>query len=197
MHCVIAQVDGLTLNVIDELRTESPRNNTRGLCAEIVRKYQNHTAGMFVTGDPAGKHEDTRSEKGHNDYTIIRKELAQFNPIIKMHTSAPSVVQRINFINNIFEFNQSGITINIDSRCLHLINDFMNVKEAEDGTKHKEKAKNSDTGVTYEKWGHSSDCADYMIIKIFEAKYNEYLRGGSKSKGIAGTGREIIESHSY
>jgi phage terminase large subunit len=197
MHVAVMQIDGLELRVIDEIITTSPRNNTRGACADFIRKYENHQSGLFVTGDPAGKHEDTRSEQGFNDYTIIRDELRQFRPVIKMHQSAPAVVKRINFINNIFEFNQSGITIKINPKCTALIADLLNTKEAEDGTKHKAKVKDKDTGVSYEKYGHIGDSFEYGVIKIFERKYNEYLRAGSSTNTKQGGAREILESHSY
>lgn len=62
----------------------------------------------------------------------------------------------------------------------------MQVKQAEDGTKHKETYKD-EFGVVCQKHGHLSDGFDYMIIEIFKQDYSNYQNGGFRSKPILGT----------
>ena len=162
------QVQGLP-----EICPKSPKNNTLGTCKEFIRHYPEHEAGVFVTGDPSGKARSTRQESGKNDFTIIAEALKQYNPVMRHHTKAPSVVPRIQFMNSIFE----GLT-NIqyieppENRLT--IRDFMYVKEAADGTKAKKKVKDPDTGQSYEKYGHTSDATEYFFTKFFEDLFKPF-----------------------
>lgn len=178
MTCCIWQIKGKEAVQIAEICTKSPRNTTKSVCDEIKRMYQGHQAGLFVYGDPAGKHEDTRSEKGFNDFVIIQTELKDFRPSMRIQSKAPSVIMRANFINSILSSNISGISISIDTRCTNTIEDYSYLKEDSDGTKLKQKAKDISTGVSYEKYGHTSDANDYFLCTAFASEYQNYLRGG-------------------
>ena len=129
-------------------------------------------------GDPSGKSADTRSEQGQNDFRIIMTELSNLRPNLRVHSKAPAVAMRGNWINSILGFEEGGIKLSIDENCGQTISDFSYLKEASDGTKHKEKVKDSETNVTYEKYGHFSDCADYMLTFAFNSEYDKFQRGG-------------------
>jgi hypothetical protein len=164
---------------IDEICLPNPNNTTEAICKELVRKYQGHGAGWFVYGDTSGKKQDTRSEKGSNDYVIIMKSLSIFKPSLRLpiNGKAPAVVMRKNFINTIFEKTFEGVEIIIHEKCSKSIDDYVYLKEASDGTKLKEKVKNPDTGVSYEKFGHTSDASDYFICMAFLHEYVKYQNG--------------------
>ncbi len=140
------------LRQINEICLGNPRNNTIALCRAFVREYQGHQAGVFVYGDPSGKQRDTRTERGYNDYTLIAGELQSFKPVFRVEQKAPAVVMRANFINQIFEQALYGIHITINKKCQHTIADYTYLKEAADGTKHKERS--TKNGVSFEKYGH-------------------------------------------
>jgi hypothetical protein len=178
----IYQIVGKTILKIDEMCLSSPRNTTMALCKEFSKKYQNHQAGLFIYGDPSGKRADTRQEQGFNDYTIIKRELEKYKPQLRLFEKAPAVVMRGNFMNLVFESRYRGITFLIDESCKHTLNDYLYLKEAPDGTKLKTKAKDKNTGVQYEKYGHTSDADEYFICKAFESEFSFYLRGGNKPK---------------
>jgi phage terminase large subunit len=180
MTCTIWQMSNKILYQIGEICAKSPNNTTKGVCREFERRYYSHDSGLFIYGDPSGKQEDTRSEKGYNDFRIIEKELERFKPVFRVASKAPPVVMRGNFINTIFEANFEGIEIYIDEKCNNTINDYVYLKEASDGTKLKEKAKDPDTGVQYEKFGHCSDANDYLICEAFSAEFSIYQRGTRK-----------------
>lgn len=179
-------VNGKTIHKIKELCLPSPRNTTRALCKEFIKQFPAHSAGLFIYGDPSGKRADTRQEQGHNDYTIIKRELEKYRPTLKLFEKAPSVVMRGNFMNLIFENNYRDVTFLIDGSCKNTINDYLYLKEAPDGTKLKTKAKDKISGATYEKWGHTSDTDEYFICKAFENDFYYYLRGGQKAKARKG-----------
>ena len=142
-------------------------------------KYGRHSGGLFVYGDPSGRHEDTRTVAGHNDFNIIRKELKGMYPQILLLSKAPSVAMRGTFINAIFRDKEQGIEITINEQCTNLINDMLFGKQASDGTKFKEKGKDKETGISVEKYHHFSDGMDYLICKMFINEYNEFKRGFS------------------
>ena len=177
MTATIHQLTGTKSIQIDEVTLKSPRNTTRAVCREIITRYINHAAGMFIYGDPSGKAQDTRSEKGHNDYTVIMDALADYQPVKRVSNKAPSVVMRGRFINSVFAGRIEGLEIIICDQCKETINDYTQVKEAADGTKVKAKAKDPQTGVTYEKHGHTSDANDYFFISIFAIEYRNYTAG--------------------
>jgi phage terminase large subunit len=158
MSCSIWQINGRVAYCVDEIATVSPNNTTKGVCNEFKRKYLSHSSGLFIYGDPSGRNEDTRSEAGHNDYKIIVQELSQYKPVLRLDNIHPSVTARGNFINTIFANGFNGVNILISDKCKHLINDLLFLKEASDGTKHKEKQKDKESGITSEKYGHFSDC---------------------------------------
>lgn len=195
MTCTIWQLSNKTGYQVGEICLSSPKNTTKDVCREFIRRYQGHASGLFIYGDPNGKQEDTRSEKGYNDFSIIMNELKDFHPNKRVANAAPAVVMRGNFINTVFEASFGGIELFIDERCDNTIADYIYLKEASDGTKLKEKAKNNDTGVTYEKYGHCSDANDYFICQAFSDEYGDYQRGGKKAPIIVG--KKPPSSNSY
>jgi len=177
-------IDGRTEMVqIDEICPEHPMNNTRDTCKLFAKRYYYHESGLFIYGDPAGKHEDTRSEEGHNDYTIIRQELKKFRPTMRVAKSAPSIVMRGNFINDCFAGNVKNISIFIASNCIKTKMDYNFVKETADGKKLKKTIRDPNTGVSFEQYGHTSDANDYFYCEYFKNEYNLYVKGGSKTNG--------------
>ena len=178
VSCGIFQIEGKAMRMIGEIQLPTPNNTTKDVCKEIIRRYQGHDAGMIITGDPAGRHEDTRSEKGYNDFVIIREELRVFNPSLRVPNMAPPVVMRGNFINTIFESGYDGVTIEIGSNCSKMIADLLYGLEASDGTKLKQKVKDESTGVSYEKYHHFTDLLDYMVTVVFASEFDKYKRGG-------------------
>jgi phage terminase large subunit len=177
---------------IDEICLPHPGNTTKQVCAEFKRRYFNekgHQAGLFVYGDPAGKHEDTRSEKGYNDFTIIKNELQEMHPTMRIAAKAPHVKSRGDFINSILKNEYEGISISIDSTCKKTIDDFMYLKQDANGDKLKEKTKDTKTNVVFEKYGHTSDSADYFLTTVFAAEFNCFTHGKTVFNPIYGRNR--------
>lgn len=179
---VVWQIHGTEkrdLRMIAEYCLETPNNTVRKLCEAIARDYRHHKSGLFIYGDATSRKADTKLEKGHNFFTLIRDYLSDFNPVLRVPMSNPSVVMRGNFINQIFEKGFDGITISIDKSCERTVADFNNVKEDTDGTKKKEREKNIATGVTFEKYGHTSDACDYFICEVVKSSFITYQTGRS------------------
>lgn len=165
MTCTVYQVDGKIVKQINEICLRTPRNKTKEVCEDIKNLYRGHESGMFIYGDPNGYKEDTKSEKGYNDYKIIFSELSIFRPTDRTTRSYPSVKMSGMFINEVFQSNYADISVIISRKCRNSINDFTTVKEAPDGTMLKEKAIDKETGVNCEKGGHCF-VGDTMIKTI-------------------------------
>jgi len=159
---------------VEEVHTE--QNKLEDVCEEIMEHYPDHTAGMFIYGDATSRKEDVKIEKGYNFFKLIARELKSYDPVLRVALSNPSVVMRGNFINKVLLTNFEDIKIVIGSNCKKAIEDFVNVKEASDGTKHKEMVTDDKTKVRYQKYGHFTDLFDYIICKAFEKEYQLYQK---------------------
>lgn len=196
MTCLIHQVVGKKVIQIDEICLRSPRNRTEDVCRELCKRYKGHTAGMFIYGDPSGKKEDTRSEKGSNDYTIIMRELKEFRPSQRVADSAPSVVMRGKWINAVFSENVDGLEFIIGDNCQHTLADYQFGKEDSDGTKLKEVEKDPVTGIPSQKYHHCTDANDYFYCFAFSSQFYRYQKMGSSSGGGHKTGK-VANRNSY
>jgi len=175
MSATVWQIEGSKLMQIDELAMKSPENTTKKTCQEFERRYFNHQSGLFIYGDPSGRHEDTRTDEGYNDFVIIENELAKYHPVLRVATKHPPVHIRGQFINSAFEGHIEGLEILIKEDSTYLKNDLLFGKEASDGTKLKEKVKID--GVQSEKYHHHSDGFDYLVCEAFSVEFDNYRKG--------------------
>lgn len=182
MTCTVWQLEAKTAKQIDEITLASPQNRTEAVCREFERRYPGHDAGLFIYGDPNGMQEDTRTEKGYNDYVVIQRKLTKYKPSLRVFKAAPPVVMRGNWINSVFAHNTGGLTFIIGDNCGKSISDLMYLKEASDGTKAKNKEKDSETKVSFEKYGHTSDSMDYLLCYAFNGDFIMYQKGGAATK---------------
>lgn len=178
---------------IDEICLSNPYNTTAALCSEFKRRFAGHIAGLFIYGDPAGEHEDTRvqkrTEERYNDYLIIRSVLKDFRPTMRVSHVAPPVKLRGDFLNTILEKNFAGISIRIAANCSKTITDYLYGKEAPDGRKLKETETNDQTGITSQKYHHITDANDYLLCTVFAKEFTLYQTGGNVSEFR--TGRKL------
>tara|TARA_R100001244_G_scaffold131342_1_gene104465 strand:- start:414 stop:1880 length:1467 start_codon:yes stop_codon:yes gene_type:complete len=175
------------INQIDEFCLPHPKNTTADVCKAFARKYVDHVAGVFIYGDPAGKTEGTATEKGHNNYTVIKKELKKFRPKERVDKAAPYVAMRGEFINTIFRnqpdkgdevtLGYKGLEIHIDVDCKKSVLDFANVLEDESGGKLKKNTTDKKTKVATRELTHTSDAFDYFMCRVLRNEYKEHQKG--------------------
>lgn len=173
---------------VGEIAARPPENRTVNACEIFTQTYFPHFDAVFLYGDPAGKQEDTRSEKGKNDYTVIKQALKAYTPRERLHKAAPNVAKRGEFINEILA-GRTDYAIVIDPSCKESIMDYTNGKEDQDGRKLKKSIKGDD-GVPYEQYHHFTDGDDYFFTKYLQNEFNTYLRGGV-SPEISVVGRDF------
>ncbi len=153
---------------------------TKLACQRFMRKFGHHQAEVFVYGDPAGKHGDTRTEQGSNDFTIVVKELRGLRKVtLRVEASAPSVNMRALWIDEILEHEHDGIQLRFDSKCNVTSTDYQKVKKASDGSKEKKKIQHPTTKIYYEPYGHPTDANDYFLCRCFQNEWRAFQRSGS------------------
>lgn len=183
---LVHQLEGKDLRQIDEFCLKHPYNRTKDTCQVFLDEYTHHAGGVFVYGDPSGIQEDTKSQAGHNDYSLIRDTLHSLRPSMRVAQKAPPVHMRGQFINALFRRAVPGCTFTITPGCRETIKDYQNVKQAADGTKEKKRIKDPNTGITYEPLGHASDANDYLICEVFHREFKQFQKGRSKIQASIG-----------
>ena len=154
-------------------------NNTpafsRFIASELVK--DRHYGGIILTGDPAGKARSTQTEEGTNNFTIAEKILYSngFRPKTETFAKQPAQITRLDFVNEMLN-GYEGWKIFIDVRSRRLTDDLVNQKKNPDGTKEKKKIIN-DNGERVEKYGHASDCFDYILTYFCPKEYAKFKRG--------------------
>ena len=184
MSTLIAQInyDEKMVYIIEEVigKAEEKENNTPALARKLKQKFyrEKQIGGIDVTGDPAGLQRSTTNEDGINNYTIITDVFGKgvLRPRVKLLKKQPPQVTRCEFINEVFT-GYDGWNIQIDIRCRKLTQDLIYQLKNEDGTKNKKKVTDPRTGVKHEKYGHLSDCLDYLLCYYLRDSWYKYKRG--------------------
>jgi hypothetical protein len=129
LPCGVFQIEGKEIRMIDLILGRNPENTVKAVSNEFKRKYPAHTAGLFIYGDATSQDADiqkhsSKGEEGFDMFDLIKKNLKEYNPTLRVNRSNPNVVPRVNFMNSIFENNEGGITFVIDKDLTEAITDF-------------------------------------------------------------------------
>jgi phage terminase large subunit len=185
------QVDmaGKTADQMDEIPCSSPYN-TAARAAKRTAGYFNSLGYrdiVYMYGDPSANAKSTIDDEGKSFFAKFIDTLRNegFKIVDRVGKSAPSITQSASFINEIYETNYAGWKIRINNKCRRSIEDYTMVKEDAEGKMLKKREKDKDTGQTFERYGHFSDCKRYFITTILADLYVKYKairrRGGSYS----------------
>ena len=157
-----------------EFTLENPYNQTEHLSGAIVR-YLDEKAfkgQVFIYGDASGSNANTVVSR--NNYDVIAQVMAKYlsSASWRVPRSNPRLKARREFINKVLAGGWH-IKLFIDPVCKKTIEDFQNVLEAPDGGKLKQRVKDTDTGMTYELYGHTSDTLDYLMCEAFRDHFGK------------------------
>lgn len=185
MSALTAQIDYETKKVyiLEEIlgKPENKENNTPALSRKMKNKLyrDKHIGGVDVTGDPSGLQRSTVNEDGINNYTVILDILGSgiLRPKLKLLKKQPPQVTRCDFVNEVFT-GYNGWEVQIDICCRKLTEDLIYQLKNNDGTKSKAKVTDPKTGVKYEKYGHLSDCLDYLLCYYLRDAWYKFRSGG-------------------
>lgn len=157
----------------DLLTMENPYNNTEDACEEFIERYPVYDLGIFIYGDASGRVKST-SSRVHN-YDIIEQKLSKYvrNWSWRVPKRNPLYNKRRDFINRVMGGGYDDIEFIVDPSCKLMITDFENVMTDLDSKKWVRKGKNK-AGVPFEKHGHYSDTADYLLCSAFYDRYKNF-----------------------
>lgn len=161
-----------------EFPCKSP-NNTASKAAkqfsDWLRKI-GFTDKIFIYGDPSAKARSTVDDEGRSFFDKFIGVLHQerWSLIDRVQRSAPQVSISADFINDIYESNLDGWSIEISQKCRTSIDDYCMTKEDMNGHVLKKRVEDKEKGISYEPYGHFSDAKRYFIITILKREYLIY-----------------------
>lgn len=174
---IVSQIDNGYITVVDEILGKNPNNNINDVIKIFANKYSKFKDNkIFVYGDATSRRRDARTEQGYNLFGIIHSELQKLgfkDVTVRVPQSNPSVSQSGRFMNMLLSGMVDKYYLNINSSCYSTINDFLYTKEDKDGNILKERVKDKQTGTTYEKYSHLSDCVRYLICEYLHEEFNK------------------------
>ena len=194
LSLVIWQAAGKVARCIDEITLAHPRNTLHDTLKDFSRQYPANKGNrrVYIYGDSTSRKADVKQEKGADFYTIIEHTLTSYGYDVERRVPAknPNVATRGGFLNRcLSKRGFHGIDIKFSEKAINTVQDFMYVKEAEDGTKFKrmvtdDTTKGGGTKIRYQERGHTSDACDYFLLEYFNDYYQDYLDGDQPSPPV-------------
>lgn len=174
---------------VHEILSKSPANNAPKAARQFIdwlNKIE-YKDVVFVYGDPSAGKRSTIDENNASFFDKYISEIrkAGFTVVSRVERSAPEVALSGAFINAIYEENYGGWSIIISTECLVSSEDYLVVKEDEEGRMFKAKVKNKETGVTYEPHGHCSDTKRYIITTVLKELFFAFKSRRKRSGSIS------------
>jgi phage terminase large subunit len=171
------------ISQVDEIPCVHPDNTASKAAQKLCRWLRkiDYNQPVYLYGDPSANAKSTVDDNGRSffDKFIAELKLEGFTVNNRIGRSAPEVALSGAFINEIYESNYMGWSIEVNTTCRSSIEDYVMAKEDIDGKILKKKITDPDTKVSYEKYGHHSDCKRYFITTILA---NEFIQYKSRRK---------------
>ncbi|WP_179022046.1 hypothetical protein [Winogradskyella forsetii] len=169
------------IRIFKEYCLSSPLNSTEAVSEAFIYDYGSFDPFVLFYGDASGDYRQAGSGD-HTQFDTVREKLAPYisRSSDKVGRKNKNVLNRRDFIDRILERKvvvpygnlEYTVVLIIDPSCEYLISDMQWLKEGIDG-KLKEKEKDAETGVTFEKLGHTSDALEYLICEKLEEYYQK------------------------
>lgn len=189
-------VESQRLLQVGEIPCESPNNTAAKAAGKVIQYLEKvgYNDTVFIYGDPSANAKSTTDDEGRSFFDKFIGVMAANKWVLskRVGNSAPSVSQSGAFINEIMEAEYGGWQIMIDKSCRKSIEDYNMVKEDIEGQMLKKKTQNKETGVSFEKYGHMSDCMRYFITKVLGKLYKIYMTrriGVPRAGGVSSVSR--------
>lgn len=177
------------LRQINEFPCESPDNTATKAAGRVVRWLLSidYKDTVYIYGDPSANARSTVDDNGRSffDKFIAVFRQAGFTVVNRVQKSAPEVALSGSFVNEIYESNLNGWTIEIGSNCRKSIEDYTMAKEDAEGKILKKRETDKETKVSFERYGHFSDDKRYFITTILANEFIKYKSRGKKMGSYA------------
>lgn len=174
---------------VHELPCEHPNNTAAKAAGRVVKWLESigYTDVVYIYGDPSANAKSTIDDNGKSffDKFIEVIKNANFQVSKRVEKSAPEVALSGAFVNEIYESNYQGWTININKTCRKSIEDYIMAKEDVEGKILKKRETDKETKVSFERYGHFSDDKRYFITSILPTEFTKYKARFKKPRAIA------------
>lgn len=181
-------LEGKELLQIHELPCAHPNNTASKAAVELSKwlRRQCYNDTVFIYGDPSANNKSTVDDDGKSFFEKFIGKLTEegFRTSNRVLRSHPGVSISGDFVNEIYEANFEGWGIYIDSECRKSIEDYSMVKEDAVGGMLKTRIKDKETGATYEKYGHMSDCKRYFVTTVLAKEFELFRNRKTQRVGI-------------
>lgn len=172
-------LENKSLYQVHELPCSHPNNTAAKAAKQTCKWLQSigYTEPVYLYGDPSSNAKSTNDDDGKSFFEKFTGEIKSngFEVKNKVQTSAPRVSLSGDFINEIYESNYEGWKIEVNTTCRKSIEDYQMTKEAADGTILKKRVTDKQTGVSYEKYGHFSDCKRYFVTTVLPMEFKKFM----------------------
>lgn len=170
--CQIDTSGGKTVfRFFKEYCLKNPDNSSRAAAQYFIRDFAQYKPTVFYYGDASGKNRIAGQGNKRNFDDIEAVLLPFLNAASdKVLSRNPGIFSARDFENLILSGYYTGIEVEIDESCKELIADMENVKVSIDG-KAKDIFHDKQLGVSYQKYGHTSDAKTYLIISVLWELY--------------------------
>lgn len=167
-----AQMDVMQIRFFKEYCLPSPLNSTEAACDAFINDMEDDNVDVFLYGDASGRNRITGLPH-LTQYKIIEGKLSRYLPnnFMRVPKANMARLKRRDLLNRILEDKIPTVELIIDEECKETIRDMEYVKLGVDG-KVKEKVKDPNSGMLYEKIGHTSDALEYLVCELCK----QYLR---------------------
>lgn len=172
---------------IAEIPCRHPDNTAAKAAIQTIRFLQkiNYKNVLLIYGDATAQAGSTVDDDGKSFFQKYIQTITSNNFQVRdrVSTSNPSVELSGDFINEIYEANYGGWSIEINVDCRVSIEDYIMAKENMNGGILKKRVTDPTTKISYEKYGHFSDCKRYFLTTVLKQLYDKFLVG-KKAVGI-------------
>ncbi len=158
MCAVVAQIDGETVRVLDEIVLS--RATTEQACEELFARWPRHRAGVYVYADASGQAMRTA---GRSDHQILRSMITRERygrVAFRVAKSNPAVRDRVRLMNAKLCAATGEVRMTVNPSCVELIKDLEQVVYKENSVVID---KERDARRT-----HLSDALGYLVWQEFE-----------------------------
>jgi Terminase large subunit, T4likevirus-type, N-terminal len=167
MSSVVAQHLNGMVHVVDEIVIRHA--TTKDACAEFLRRFPKHGAGVHVFGDASGSAQQTT---GLSDFDLVREYFMANSTVpvyYRVARSNPPVRERVNLVNGRLQSASGRISVLVDPKCKELIKDLEQVCYKADSMvidKERDRART-----------HVSDALGYLLWQEFRPQVMVGERG--------------------
>jgi len=175
-----AQIDTKTntIHFFDEIKLFM--ENMYSVIEEFNKRYKNHKGLVVYIGDATSNARSSMLEKDDNFNKIFFRNMECVNKNNSTPRSNPSILDRDNWANSILA-GLEPMKIRMTNNCKGLIEDMElllpQTTGSDIGKKSKAMFKDTKNNITYQQYGHFSDCFSYILNVVYREEFLTYTRG--------------------